>query len=150
VSSAWSEVGLTRTNFGSYTLNTWVTLRVSAASGGLHPQVFHTAADVDQPSSVPLLSDGTGRVCFPTAADFPPRNLNGPEAIDSSMRAYCIPRHGSFSGPVPTDHPPEQAMPGGINMTFDDGHAEFVRLERLWKLSWHKGYIAPEKRPGLR
>ena len=29
-------------------------------------------------------------------------------------------------------------------------HVEQVQLERLWSFNWHKDYIAPEKRPGLR
>jgi hypothetical protein len=35
-------------------------------------------------------------------------------------------------------------------MTFFDGHAEQVKLERLWQLYWHKDYVPPAKRPGLK
>jgi len=28
-------------------------------------------------------------------------------------------------------------------MTFYDGHAEAVKLERLWQLSCHRDYLAP-------
>jgi len=48
-------------------------------------------------------------------------------------------------------------LPGAINVGFYDGHAQQVRLERLWALSWHKDYqpLAAEcsvcsKRNGLR
>ena len=39
-------------------------------------------------------------------------------------------------------------LPGGINIAFADKHVELVRLERLWKLTWHRNWAAPAKRPG--
>ena len=47
-------------------------------------------------------------------------------------------------------HPSDQKLPGAINIAFYDGHVEQVQLERLWSLYWHKDYVAPEKRPGLK
>ena len=43
---------------------------------------------------------------------------------------------------------PKDTLPGAINSGFVDGHAELVRLERLWSLDWHKGWVTPTKRPG--
>ncbi len=34
-------------------------------------------------------------------------------------------------------------------MSFQDGHSETVRLEKLWSFYWHKDYEPPTKRPGL-
>jgi prepilin-type processing-associated H-X9-DG protein len=65
------------------------------------------------------------------------------------MAAFTIPRHGSRPGNISTDHPPEQKLPGAINMSFYDGHVAQVKLERLWQLDWHKNYRIPSKRPGL-
>jgi prepilin-type processing-associated H-X9-DG protein len=42
------------------------------------------------------------------------------------------------------------ALPGAINVSFYDGHVEQVKLERLWQLSWHRDYVPPPKRPGLK
>ena len=38
-------------------------------------------------------------------------------------------------------------MPGAIHAVFTDGHVEGIKLERLWTLSWHRGYKEPAKRP---
>jgi len=38
-------------------------------------------------------------------------------------------------------------LPGAINAVFTDGHIESVRLEDLWGLYWHKGYVPPSQRP---
>lgn len=32
-------------------------------------------------------------------------------------------------------------------MVFADGHVEATRLERLWSLTWHRGYQEPATRP---
>ncbi len=65
------------------------------------------------------------------------------------MAGLCIPRHGSQPNPVPTDWPARQPLPGGVNVSFFDGHGELVKLDRLWQLYWHKDYQPPAKRPGL-
>jgi prepilin-type processing-associated H-X9-DG protein len=65
------------------------------------------------------------------------------------MSAFAIPRHGSRSSRISTNHPPNVKLPGAINIAFYDGHVETVKLERLWQLSWHRGYLPPAKRPGL-
>jgi prepilin-type processing-associated H-X9-DG protein len=41
-------------------------------------------------------------------------------------------------------------MPGAIQLSFFDGHAERVKLDDLWQLYWHVDYQPPTKRPGLR
>jgi prepilin-type processing-associated H-X9-DG protein len=48
---------------------------------------------------------------------------------------------------VPTAYPTTQELPGAINMVMVDGHVELVKLERLWELYWHTGYVPPGRRP---
>jgi prepilin-type processing-associated H-X9-DG protein len=33
------------------------------------------------------------------------------------------------------------------NIVFVDGHAKGVKLDNLWKLTWHRNWKTPEKRP---
>jgi hypothetical protein len=40
-------------------------------------------------------------------------------------------------------------VPGAINLAAFD-HVETVKLEGLWSFYWHKDYVAPAKRPGLK
>ena len=65
------------------------------------------------------------------------------------MGLFAIPRHGSPSDKVSTNHPPNLPLPGAINVAFFDGHVEQVKLDRLWQLTWHRDYRPPDKRPGL-
>lgn len=145
----WDENGVT-IHSGSYSRNGWFG-GVSTDAGTPHPDTFQTEGDIYYPSNTPFFGDGTDEIAA-ARADVPPRrNLFGiPPTLDGSLRCYIIPRHGSRPRKAPTDHPPEEKLPGAVNMAFYDGHVEQVQLERLWFLYWHKDYLAPEKRPGLK
>jgi prepilin-type N-terminal cleavage/methylation domain-containing protein/prepilin-type processing-associated H-X9-DG protein len=147
---------------GSYGHNNWLNgglwsdpLRIGPAGYG-----FRTEEEIQNPSTTPVFGDASqglwaGGIGFErfgaTAGDFPPTNLDSPGAFlyVSGMSTFCIPRHGSRPTPVPTDYPMNQPLPGAINMSFWDGHVEQVKLERLWRLTWHRNYQPPAKRPGL-
>jgi prepilin-type processing-associated H-X9-DG protein len=81
--------------------------------------------------------------------DFPPSNLEFGWNGSFQMGGFCIPRHGSRPVNAPTNFSPNLRLPGAINMSFVDGHVEQVKLERLWRLTWHRNYKALPKRPGL-
>ena len=126
----------------SYSLNRWFAAAY-AEDGSLDVNCFLTEADIPDPVSTPTVGDGMHPSGGLKAGTLPPRDL-------SLGGDFFVPRHGSRPGTIPTDHPPEERLPGAINMTFYDGHVEQVQLERLWSLSWHKDYVVPEKRPGLK
>jgi hypothetical protein len=64
------------------------------------------------------------------------------------MGRFTIPRH-AFTGSAPRNFDPKNALPGAINGVCADGHAEAVRLGKLWYLYWHEDYVPPATRPGL-
>jgi len=89
---------------------------------------------------------------WPTETDLPASNLQTGEVHGPSrwgMNMFTIPRHGSRPSHVPTNQRPNDRLPGGINVSFYDGHVAAVRLEGLWQLDWHRDYKPPPKRPGL-
>jgi prepilin-type N-terminal cleavage/methylation domain-containing protein/prepilin-type processing-associated H-X9-DG protein len=118
---------------------------------------FFVESQVSQPAQTPVLGDGVAHFVWPLASDPPPLNLvdgyiyvpsPSPRGIDLGMMA--IPRHGSRPRPVPNRWPEDKLLPGAINMSFFDGHAEQVQLERLWQLYWHRNFQPLPKRPGLK
>ena len=123
------------------------------------PQLFRIEGDVQHPSQTPLFADGGGwwwgwggNWQGPRATDMPASNLAsgvypGPPW---SMAGFTIPRHGSRPSKVSTNYPATSKLPGAINVAFYDGHVETAKLERLWSLYWHKDYVPPVKRPGLK
>src|SRR4051812_35612995 len=109
------------------------------------PWLDHTQAGVD-------FGAGGWRAAGwgPMETDLPPINLEfGSEGGYSGMQTFCIPRHGSRPAQVPTNYPQRSKLPGAVNMAFADGHVEQVKLERLWRLTWHRNYKALPRRPGL-
>lgn len=177
VDTAWTEftlIGMTGTSFevsltrraGSYAPNGWI--MGSWATDNRRDFAFRREDDIGDPSSTPVFGDGVegpwigmrltwdGMVGWgawdgPTAADMPPVDLEfGFSTMSSSpIAAFTIPRHGSRPNAVPKNHPLKARLPGAVNMSFWDGHVEQVPLERLWRLTWHRNYKAPARRPGL-
>jgi prepilin-type processing-associated H-X9-DG protein len=157
---------------GSYGANGWINGNWWTGEGR-NDYVFRTEGQVQDASRTPVFGDavsynwfglGLGGWGSPTATDLPAKNLEtggsgglsittigGDSAfLSGGISIFTIPRHGSRPARVPTDHPVSAKLPGAINMAFYDGHAETVRLESLWSLYWHNGYVPPGKRPGLK
>jgi hypothetical protein len=69
-------------------------------------------------------------------------------ADNASMQRFTIARHG-WKSPSTAPHkiPAGATLVGKINIGSVDGHAEAVKLENLWTLYWHKGWVTPAKRP---
>lgn len=128
----------------------WTSITFGVGGSGSGPsrarEPFGTEGEIRRPANTPLFSDAALWTVTPKAGDLPARNLEMPEG--SGMSALTMPRHGSGSRRVAREHPASEKLPGAIVVSFFDGHTEFVKLERLWGLEWHKDYIAPVKRPG--
>jgi prepilin-type processing-associated H-X9-DG protein len=154
---------------GSYAANAWMTWWQGER------RAFRTEGEVQDASRTPVFGDGTSSSLFglglagwatPTATDLPAKNLKtgdsmsgaiapGPGAggltfVSSGMSIFTIPRHGSRPSTILTNHPASEKLPGAINVAFYDGHSETVKLDALWQIYWHKDYVPPAKRPGLK
>ena len=116
--------------------------------GTPHPDAFRVESQVLQPDLTPVLGDGVVAQALAHSTDRPPGDFLGRQA--SGIGVWVIPRHGSRSASLSTSWPQTDPLPGAINGVFFDGHAEGVKLEKLWSLNWHVGYVAPLKRTGLR
>jgi prepilin-type N-terminal cleavage/methylation domain-containing protein/prepilin-type processing-associated H-X9-DG protein len=146
---------------GSYAPNNWLTggwWAWNPYNNAISKDHFRNEGDIERTWQTPVFSDGIwawwwagGWSWGPRATDLPARNLvsGSLPGFPYGINAFTIPRHGSRPSKISTNHPPHLKLPGSINMTFYDGHAEAVKLERLWQLSWHRDYRPPAKRPGL-
>lgn len=137
---------------GSYSFNGWL---ASVADPGYS---FESEAAIPQPSLTPIVVDGVLPWTWPGATDPPPESLLYGEKIYGGavlghvgwMCLVALPRHGSRPHPIPDSFVPSHQIPGAVNVSFFDGHAELTRPDSLWQLSWHRNYQPPAKRPGLR
>jgi prepilin-type N-terminal cleavage/methylation domain-containing protein/prepilin-type processing-associated H-X9-DG protein len=135
---------------GSYALNGWF-------YNGDDP--FHPANDarfyvkdtaIDYPTITPVVGDSVWVDTWPETNNPPAKNLfTGDDYMgNGDMSRVTIPRHSALLSAAAKNFNPKNELPGGINVALADGHVELVRLEKLWKLSWHRGWLAPDKRPG--
>lgn len=133
----------------SYARNGWFGWSPSPSSPNGEPaSSYQNETQVEHPALSPVLADAVCEAVFPKATDLPPRDLL--LGTVAGMAAMSIPRHGPGVKPVPREHPPERLLPGSVNVSFFDGHAQSVALESLWQLYWHRDYQSPAKRPGLK
>jgi prepilin-type N-terminal cleavage/methylation domain-containing protein/prepilin-type processing-associated H-X9-DG protein len=127
---------------GSYAMNGWC-----YSSGDPGPSDFQKESAIRQPARTPYFSDSIWVDTWPTEADTPARNLyTGGD--NNGMERLTIARHGG-KGPsaAPQFVPPGTPLAGRINIGFVDGHVEAVKLDKLWTLEWHKGWIITANRP---
>jgi prepilin-type N-terminal cleavage/methylation domain-containing protein/prepilin-type processing-associated H-X9-DG protein len=131
---------------GSYAINTWCYSGLSAGSSA--PRFYYDKeAAILHPTTTPYFSDSTWVDGGPLENDHPARNLHG-GGDANGMQRLTIARHGAGNAAsAPRNVPAGAKMVGRINVGFTDGHVEPVRLEDLWKLTWHNGWIEPVTRP---
>ncbi len=144
---------------GSYSINGYLTPWTLAAAGfdpsmAAGMAMFVSESQVNHASSTPVLADGLFDIALPQAGDQPPKDFFNNIQYDysgqgGSMYMVATPRHGECPASYPAQWPQNQPLPGASDVFFFDGHAEPVKLDLLWQLYWHVGYVPPAKRLGL-
>ena len=138
---AWQRIYGTTNYQGSYALNGWFYRGISDAD-----KEFGAESAIVRPPLTPVFADSVWP-CLAGGA--------GPAGPEPLRRRRClrgctptIGRHGKLDPRrAPRNVPPGSPLPGSITIQFADGHAEPVRLDLLWTLDRHRGYVPPAKRP---
>jgi prepilin-type N-terminal cleavage/methylation domain-containing protein/prepilin-type processing-associated H-X9-DG protein len=100
---------------------------------------FTGESSVRKPTEAPLFFDENWSDCWPMEQDVLNHDLRQGALYSThqgfQMGRVAIVRHAgklniNFQGSA-------SKAPGGVNVSFFDGHAELVRLPRLWTLTWH-------------
>jgi prepilin-type N-terminal cleavage/methylation domain-containing protein/prepilin-type processing-associated H-X9-DG protein len=117
---------------------------------GVTPEYqFNNESAIHHPTETPVFFDAMWPDTWPLETDLPAENLIDPNREPARIQRVVIPRHGSVPGDgALTDFDPKSDLPGAVNMIFYDGHAESVKLEKLWSLQWHLNWVTPAVRPG--
>jgi prepilin-type N-terminal cleavage/methylation domain-containing protein len=140
----WNSTPVLR---GSYALNGWLYEQDPYATG----LQFKKESAIQKPAETPSFGDGMWVDAWPTAQDPPGKNLytgnfnSGP--IGGGMGRFTIARHGGRGVSATATATAGQRLPGAIILGFTDGHATMTKLDDLWKLSWHRDYVAPARIP---
>ena len=134
---------------GSFAFNAWLYGGGWPSAWADEKLAFKTESAIQQPVTTPVLGDSFWVDAWPKADNKP--SFNGYYGWnDGGMGRYCVARHSAG----PSDQSKQTKPAGGpyrgaVNVVFSDGHAELVKLPRLWQLTWHRDYVPPAKRPGL-
>ena len=144
----WRWIGSATTYIGSYAINAWCYGNADQVFGMNPDWVYHRDSGVTSPAQTPYFSDSIWVDCSPEEADAPATDLYSGSDTSGGIDRVTIARHG-YKAPrvAPRNVPAGAPLVGAINLGFVDGHAGSVKLEQLWTLTWHNGWVTPAKRP---
>ena len=149
----------------SYGYNSWLDggfgANLTTYTGG----AYRNDASVQNPTLTPMFFDAYWINCCPGENDSPSSgspasglgsgagggagggaayNLYSGNASYEGLNRVTVARHGVTS--APRSLAKGSALPGAVNIGFTDGHAENIKLQKLWSLYWHRGWI-PQDAP---
>jgi prepilin-type N-terminal cleavage/methylation domain-containing protein/prepilin-type processing-associated H-X9-DG protein len=135
---------------GSYALNGWFYDSDTPYFGKTDTRFWGKDTAIDRPTLTPVICDSVWVDAWPETNNLPARNLfTGDDYMGSGdMSRVTVPRHGAGLELAVKSFNPKNELPGGINVALADGHSEYVKLEKLWNLYWHRQWMVPAKRPG--
>lgn len=147
VTRAWI-VNDVKTNYqGGYCLNGYL---YSDALFGDKTKSFKSETAIVAPSLTPFFADSIWVDAWPLETDLPARNLmNGDDFAANGLSRIAIPRHSAPLSAAVKNFSSKSPLPGAVNVSFADNHAELIKLDKLWNLYWHNSWQVPAKRPGL-
>jgi prepilin-type N-terminal cleavage/methylation domain-containing protein len=141
--AAWWWTLSTPPYCGSYAMNKWLAVTPGMPNTSANPGWLYTKdTSVQQAVLTPMFMDSVWINLDPKEQDPPPSSLYDPGVANDGMQRVCIARHGSIASGA-LGHSPGQQLPGSIDVGFVDGHAENVKLEKLWTLYWHLNWTMP-------
>ena len=135
---------------GSYALNGWFYDGDDPYHPKNDPRFFLKDTGIEFPSQTPVVCDSVWVDAWPEPGNPPAKNLyTGDDYLGvGDMSRVTIPRHSADLSQASKNFNPQGDLPGGINISMADGHAELVRLERLWDYYWNRTWRIPARRPG--
>ncbi len=138
-----------RSYSGSYGYNGWLYENGGASRGKEYPKnLFQRESAIQRPVDTPVFVESIWVDSWPLATDPPSRDLYKGIFDSSGMSRFTIARHSTRSpGSAPRSLKPKDILPGTSTVGFADGHAEGVKLQNLWQLTWHLNYKPTPIRP---
>jgi prepilin-type N-terminal cleavage/methylation domain-containing protein/prepilin-type processing-associated H-X9-DG protein len=139
----------------SYALNGWLSTDHGAASRSWPNFYFKTEGSIRLPATTPVFMDAILYFLYPIESDPAGAfvNLYKPQYSRADcqhpLNICLIDRHGKLAplaAPRAFRNQVGAVIPGMINMSFVDGHAESVKLNDLWTFQWHRDWVTPRQR----
>ena len=140
----WNSVGTTEV-IGSYSINGWLYYFDTKPDGvstwvSDKEKFFQKDTAVPQPVRTPFFMDAIWPDTWPIIAETPPTDLFLGN-VNSALGRICIARH-PLQRNARAVRP--QPLSGAIQMSYVDGHAAKLPLQKLKSVIWHKNYVSVE------
>jgi len=130
---------------GSYSINGWLYYYDTKPDGVSawvqdFPKFFQKDTAVSHPSLTPFFMDAIWPDTWPVISDLPATDLYRGN-VNSALGRISIARHplqreARAANPNP--------LPSAIEVSYADGHAGKLPLQKLKTVYWHKGYVPTE------
>jgi len=128
---------------GSYSINGWLYYWDSKSGGisqwvsvGNLPKFFQKDISIRQPSLTPFFFDAIWPDTWPVISDLPPTDLFLGN-VNLALGRCAIARHPLQKGAKAVTG---KNLPSSINMSYADGHAGKLPLQKLKSVIWHQDY----------
>lgn len=131
---------------GSYAFNAWLYAGGWPAGWADENLAFKKESEITRPVTTPVLGDSVWVDAWPKADQRPSFNAYF-GWNDGGMGRFNIARHAGPASASRATAPANTHLTGAVNMVYTDGHADAVKLPRLWQLTWHKNYVPPTNPP---
>ena len=149
---AWIWTISTPEYSSSYGYNSWLAGGISNIK--TYPNgAYKNDSVVQYPTMTPMFMDAYWINCDPIESDSPSTASSGSGYnlydgnLTEGMSRVTVARHGGNVSAAPRNLAKGSALPGAIDMGFTDGHVENVKLQNLWTLYWHRGWIPQAPTP---
>ena len=159
--AAWMWTISTPPYCSSFGYNSWLDGGFGANHTSYPIGDYKNDSSIQYPTLVPMFFDAYWINCCPGENDSPSSgsptsglgsgagggagggtsyNLYSGNASYEGINRVTVARHGTPY--APKSLPKGSALPGAVNIGFTDGHAENIKLQNLWTLYWHRGWVA--------
>ncbi len=137
----WNNFGNAEV-IGSYSINGWLYYYDTKPDGVStwvtdQAKFFQKEAAILHPARTPFFMDAIWPDTWPVINETPPTDLFLGN-VNSAIGRICIARHPLMRGARVQN---QQRLPGAIQMSYVDGHAAKLPLQKLKTVLWHKDYI---------
>ena len=143
----WDWVYGTPAYHGSYGINGWCYTGMTGLDSAEKAEYYGKDSAITKPTLTPDFSDSAWVDGWPTETDAPARNLTPVPTTQHGTRDDRPARPQRPGQRTAWKVAPGAPLTGRINMGFADGHVEAVKLQNLWTLYWHNGWLPPATRP---
>ncbi|HEV7926850.1 MAG TPA: prepilin-type N-terminal cleavage/methylation domain-containing protein [Verrucomicrobiae bacterium] len=142
----WADAAAGQSGYvGSCAINGWC-----YSGNPQSPEIYSydKVYNIRRTAQTPYFSDSGWVDGWCLETDVPSRNLYSAADGEPGIDRITMARHNyKAAGAAPRNIPPGATLVGAISISFADGHVAAVKLEQLWTLYWHQGWVIPAKRP---